>query len=320
MKLFNEYYNTDFQFLLELYSLNRPFSRKEAAEIAKKTHAYTPFTDFTYALNKWADAGIIIMNADGSFEIKKEKGMHSFAAPLNNLESEYLSEICTSEVASLFLKDNLIGMLSMAEDDFSKYIVQNDLEKVNREIKKISPEVFHNLIWAIYKGCYVSHDYCTNNSTEIQTAKIIPYRLETSVFDGRWWLIAYNENLGRPIKAKLENIKAVRPEERHNADLNFIENSILQNLVPEPVVLQIKSGKNAVERCFMIFEDMQEISAYKISEEEYELHFKYFKWDRNIVVRKMLYLGENVIMKSPEPLKQEVVAEIKKAIANEKTI
>ena len=314
MNLFNEYYNSDVQFLLDLFSLNRRFRLEEAIEIAKAEHAYAPYGDYERLLKKWVDFGLLKKNEDSSFEVASESGIHPFAAPLNQIEKDCLLEILRSKEAELFLpEESGVKLLSEGNSD-NRFIKGAGFDRGSRELQKINPKVFRTLMKAMDQGCSVSHSYCTNDDATVRTAVIIPYRFEYSVFDQRWWLISYSEETKRPIKAKLENIKSVQLLQKHNVKAEVIENAISSNLADEKMVLHVVNERNALERCFLLFEDMQEMSAYKISDLEYELQFRFFRWDKNIIIRKLLYLGECVTVKSPDYMIKDLVRELNTAI------
>ena len=102
--------------------------------------------------------------------------------------------------------------------------------------------------------------------------------------------------------------------DNNSCAVRMSERSVLRHVVPEPVVLHIIDEKNALERCFFCFEDMFEMTAYKMNEKEYKLKFMYFDWDLHVIVRKLLYLGENVVLQSPTIIKKEIIDELKTAL------
>ena len=112
MDLFNEYYNSDVQFLLDLFSLEQPFTKEKALALAKANHAYAEYGDHMASLNKWVSCGMLEEAAPGQFRISKNKQLSRFAAPPNRLELEYLADICGTEEAALFLTSDSITKFS----------------------------------------------------------------------------------------------------------------------------------------------------------------------------------------------------------------
>ena len=51
MELFNLYYNSDIQFLLDLFSLKQPFSVDAGLALAKANHVYAEYGSHRAALN-----------------------------------------------------------------------------------------------------------------------------------------------------------------------------------------------------------------------------------------------------------------------------
>lgn len=314
MDLFNEYYNSDVQFLMDLFSLEQPFTREKALVLAKANHVYAEYGNHMAALEKWIRCGLIQRVGPDMFQISKEKKLHRFAAPPNKLELEYLSDICGTEEARLFLSPDTAHKFSHPGPNSLDYIWRQNAAGKKKAMESVDQEVFQGLLRAIYERRAVEETYCTGTDATIRQGKMIPYRLEYSVFDGRWWLISYHAEDKRAIKSVLGNIKTVRLAEKHTVDEAQIRDAILRNVAEEPVVLRIRNIKNGLERCFLAFENMLDISAYKLSDVEYELSFHYFSWDKNIIVRKLLYLGECVTLISPADLRASMIESLQNAI------
>lgn len=309
MELFNEYYNSDIQFFLDIFSLKREFSKKEIIDIATKNHVFSVNIDYRDNIVRWMNSGLIEKCENDKYQIGKK--MHSFVSPILDIEYDYLQDICHTAEAELFFDDSPIVA---TEDSILNYIDRKNTQGKKNEVYCIDKEVFRNLLKAIREGLYIEHTYSTNINPALRTAKIIPYRLEHSVFDGRWWLISYLEQEQRPIKSRLENIKSVRLLEKHNTSESIIQKSILDHMAENEVVLIIHNEKNVLERCFKIFENMFDMTAYKHDNNLYELRFRYLEWDRHVIVRKLMYLGEHVKIQSPDIIKYEVIKELKSAL------
>lgn len=314
MELFNEYYNSDVQFLLDLFSLKQPFTKEKALALARANHTYAEYGDHMSSLKKWVRCGLIEETGPDLFQISKEKALHRFAAPPNKLELEYLSDICGTEEAGLFLSSDIISKFSQPGPNSLDYIWRQNTFGKKSGVESVDREVFQGLLQAIYERRAVEEEYCTRDDAAIRHGKTIPYRLEYSVFDGRWWLISYHAEDGRVIKSSLGNIKSVRLVEKHGVGEEQIREAILRNIADEPVVLRIQNIKNGLERCFFTFENMLDISACKLSDIEYELSFRYFRWDRNIIVRKLLYLGECVTLISPADIRNDLIEALQNAL------
>lgn len=314
MNLFNEYYNSDVQFLFDLFSLEQPFTKDKALALARANHVYAEYGDHMASLNKWVRCGLLEETAPDQFQICKNKKLCRFAASPNRLELEYLADICSTGEAERFLSPNTLSKFSQSDPNRLDYIWRQNAVGKKTAADAVERVVFQELLRAIYEHRAVEETYCTRNDAAIHHGKTIPYRLEYSVFDGRWWLISYHIEDERVIKSALGNIKSVRLAEKHMVDEAQIREAILCNIVDEPVVLHIRNVKNGLERCFLTFENMLDMSAYKLDDIEYELSFRYFRWDRNVIVRKLLYLGECVTLISPADIRNDLIEMLHDAI------
>ena len=309
MELFNEYYNSDVQFLLDIFSLNRSFSKNELIELATTNHVFSSGINYREEIANWIKRGLIEKCGEDLFCIGKK--MRSFAMPLSEIEYDYLQDICNTPEANLFFDESPIDFIG---DSLLNYVDRRNTIGKRNELQHLSKDVFRNLLKAIREGCYIDHTYSTNADSTLRTAKIIPYRLEYSAFDGRWWLISYLDLEQRPIKSRLKNIKSVCLLEKHHISEDTIQKSIFSRMANEEVVLMIKNERNVLERCFKIFENMFDMTAYEHENNTYELRFRYLQWDKNVIVRKLMYLGECVTVTAPNLIKDELIQELQSAI------
>ncbi len=316
MELFNQYYNSDVQFLLDLFSLQQPFPEEKALALARANHVYAEYGNHKNTLKKWIDCGLLEKTADGCIQISKQRELRRFASPPNYLEQNCLANLCGTKEAELFLPQGTRAKFSQTGQSNLDYIWrQNTVGKMS-ETGFVDPAVFQVILRAIYEKRMIEETYCTNDDPTVHTAVSVPYRLEYNVYDGRWWLISYHWEQNRAIKSSLYNIKAAQLGERHRISEQTIQKAIMKNVVEEPVKLRVTNIKNGLERCFLTFENMLDISAYQIDREkgEYELQFCFFRWDENIIIRKLLYLGECVTVISPDSIRQGLLLELQNCL------
>ena len=103
--------------------------------------------------------------------------------------------------------------------------------------------------------------------------------------------------------------------ERHNIPEDAIHASIMNHLSSEYAVLKIKNGLNAFERCFILFENMIDISSRIINDDEAELRFRFFDWDTELIVKKLLFLGKNVTLIEPDHIVKKIIERLRNSIA-----
>lgn len=79
---------------------------------------------------------------------------------------------------------------------------------------------------------------------------------------------------------------------------------ILRQVEKEPVVLRVSPQKNALERTFLTFENALDMNAQMLEDGGVRIQFSLFRFDRKDVVKKLLYLGEAVILEQPLSLRE----------------
>ena len=319
MELFNEFYNCEFQCLLNLFAMNRPFTVSDVEREARSAYVDSIYGRYDEVLRRWEkECGVIEQAEDGAYSVRKN--LFPFAAPLNSLEAEMLADIARSHEAESLLSDTLRERLQ--DMDNGSYICVNRMQTLGKQAQLSSEdaEKLRTILRAIYEHKRIAYCYRTNASQKENEAQVIPFRLEHSAFDGRWWLISYMEDEKRTVKSRLENLRSIRILGLHGVEEQIIRDAIMAHLVETPITLKItgeKPGKvrNVLERCSIAFENMQDIGGRQLGETEFELKFRYFDWDESVVVRKILMLGEYVTVLEPKPVVDRVVAELKAAIA-----
>ena len=318
MELFHEYYNSDLQCLLDLFSLPHPFTEEEAAACALRAHVFLPYGRVQPVLERWVKDGLLRKNEDGRYA--PGEGLRAFAAPLNQIEAARLAEMCGTEAAGWFLPEELSVRLSTLGDGPLIPLDPPREPVVDHPFSDREKERFRTLLDAIRMRRMVEYTYRTAASDKVKRARMSPFRLEYSAFDGRWWLISYSREEDRTVKSRLENLLSVTLLPEPAAPEAAVRAAIERHLLPEPLALRIAGDdpgrlRNALERCFLAFERMQEMDAVRKSESEYELRFRFFDWDRHLIVRKLMLLGEYITVLSPRFIIDELVDNLRAALA-----
>ena len=319
MELFNEYYSSEIQCLLNLFSLNRPFTWEEAEAFTLRSHVYAPFGSHRQKLREWVEQGMLrevgeLLTVGG--------GLRFFPAPLNALEEERLGELLYSEEAKLFLSPSLRRKLCKEGKEAPQVVSRGEIAGNRRVVSSTEAEAFRTVLEAIHSGRQIAYTYRTAQSPAERSAQVSPFRLEYQVFDNRWWLISYSESEKRPIKSRMNNIRSVEILTRAAVAEENVREAILSRLSPEPLVLRISGDntdklKNVLERCFLSFENMQNPEAERYSEREYMLRFQFFDWDKKLIVRKLMLLGEYVTVCSPVSIIHLLTRELRMALTNQ---
>lgn len=191
MNLFNEYYSSEVQCLLNLYSLNRTFTAEEAEDCAREAGVYSASGDYKELLRRWEAYGLV--SRDGAaYKVGPE--FRPFAAPLNALETECLSELCRADAAALFLPDDLRERLrrlfpSAGDTDagMSARSVSDGEETVSAAERSTpaedgkpdympEAESFRTALDAIANGRRIGYTYLVHG--EARHAEVSPWRIE----------------------------------------------------------------------------------------------------------------------------------------------
>lgn len=85
-------------------------------------------------------------------------------------------------------------------------------------------------------------------------AEALPWKLEYSAYDRRWWVILYDPGQARTIKARLDNLEEIRLLALRVED-GEVEAAMDRLLEPEPVVLEVRRTRGTLERCFLVLEN-----------------------------------------------------------------
>lgn len=302
MELFHEYYSGQCQFALDILARAKAgnrFAKGELERIHEENHVLSWLID---ALGELTESGLLKDRKDGIYALGET--FRPMRAPVPALERAYLKYLCHTPEASLFLEPETLERISQGCGGADEKLFSEIRRPPLPPVPGIDPQVFRALLQAIAEGRTISYRYRTQGGQEWKTAgHSVPFRLEHSVLDGRWWLLSYSPADDRPIKSRLENLDQVEPESSHGMDQETLQKITRRKLAPERAVLHIQSPKNALERTFLTFENALDMEAHALEDGSAELSFAWFQFDARDIVKKLLYLGEAVTLVKPESLR-----------------
>lgn len=236
------------------------------------------------------------------------------------LERDYLKYIMESSKARIFLPEELYDRLSQDLDKIESRILDRqyilDIKPDFPERNPMGGSDFRMVLDAIDQGRRIHYGYVTQYSQEISFSENIPYRLEYSDYDGRWWIILYDEQEKRTIKAQLKNLSQISMGEPHGVSDRAIKQAIESKKSEKKLVLLVEDGKNALYRCFSLFGTQERISVEKIAEGIYQLELNYYLFDREEILKKLLFLGSKVRVKEPRELVEAHLDNLRKILQN----
>ena len=230
---------------------------------------------------------------------------------------DYLQYILRLPEASLFLPADLREKL-LADTPDALLQLHRLIPENSTDTPRLCPEDFQTLLQAICQQREICYSYRTKDSQDYIRTTCVPWKLEHSVYDSRWWVILYDPTAGRTIKAVLSNLQDVHLGGKHGISEAQILEAMDALKDPEPVRLVVKDTKNALERCFLCFENREFIQTEALGEDLYSLAFTYYRFDTEEILRKLLYLGPAVTLAGPESLKNQLRSRILQGLAQQK--
>jgi hypothetical protein len=326
MEIFNEYRNKYYDVVYEIIlsasnSSSKSISKKRIMEIIMKGNIISP--EFQCAiLNEYNEEQynyhILKKIKDNEYTLSIDENVTTVPSAL---ELSWLKYILQDRKSSLFiddtLRDKLEGFLSRIDSPLKKQYI-NILDPI---ISDYINEAFINKL-KLFKTAAelkkaIKYSYKNKNGTVLQKKISMPYRIEYSAKRDCFYGIMYSLNDNRPIKSIIKNLYDMEivevPDDLPNSS---IFKSIEDKMVVEPLVLKIRDEENALERCFYIFSYYEKEAIYHSNKKIHELKVYYYKFEEEEVISKLLSLGKNVVVESPEGIRSKILYEINNSIEN----
>lgn len=312
MKLFHKYQSRAVQFSLELLALLEAqdgITRQEMDGLARRL-------GLSYADQVAAPlvrAGILEQK-DGLWRRGNE--FRAFALPPGRAELDYLQYILTLPQAELMLAPEIRQQLSRAGGDGGALEAIQHLAPQGEPLPRDpGGDGVRCLLRAIRENRLIRYRYRTRDTEHYQESVVHPWKLEYSAYDRRWWVILYHPGEGRTIKARLDNLRDVELLGPSDVSPEEIQAAMERLLEPEPVVLRVQKTRGALERCFLVFENQLFLETEQLSPETVRLAFRFYRFDRGEILRRLLYLGPAVELLAPRSLRNELLALVEQALA-----
>ena len=320
MTLFHKYYSRKLQFAADV------LSALEGAEGNCLPRAALEQLSVRYGISPQLCADVLSLleklelilwrREDRSYRLETDWARTVPQLPPSAFEEGYLQRILRLPQAALFLPDSLRAALAKSADwAADANLIQTMLPYGEQEQPSLSQPEFRCILEAITRGCAINYSYKTRASNEATQATAVPWRLEYSAYDNRWWIILYT--LGeerRCIKAWLANLSDIRLVPYLHADEEEILAARDELLAPEPIVLLARDARNALERCFLVMEQQQFLESKLHDDGSATLVFRYYRFDEQDILRKLLYLGPEVGLKGPAHLRAALLERVDQAL------
>lgn len=159
---------------------------------------------------------------------------------------------------------------------------------------------------AIPKKCAIRYDNMRPGRVEKKDALAFPVRIEYSVVNDKFRIIAYEPAEKRFIKMNLDTMTNIEmTDETTNEDLEVAYAEFIK-FNTKKVVLDIEPVDHIIERCFRVFSYYDRKARYDKEGRAYVLEVSYLKADENEVIKNILSMGSHVIVMEPRAIQKEV--------------
>lgn len=311
MKLFNKYQSRAFQFSAEL--LARLEQRGSLRDSELMDMAAANGLDYAgQVLDPLCRAGILecinkVYYLSKNFSAPK--------IPMGQVEREYLRIAVELPEAVLFLPEDIRAELRAACGETCDLDIIERYAPAGEPIPEHpGPEGFRTLLQAIHQRQLICYIYRTRDDKTYRESTTLPWKLEYSAYDRRWWIILYDPAADRMIKARLDNLKNIRLAGPAKVSETCIKQAMDRLLAPSPVVIEVQQTMGALERCFLTFENQMFEQTQQLGNGRFRLAFRYYRFDRNEILRRLLYLGPAVTLMEPMDLRAELARMLDKIL------
>jgi len=312
MKLLNKYQSSSFQFALSLLTRLGDGSSASPVELQQlarlnRLDSYKRVTD------PLLDSGILQKEEGGNVRLTKE--FHPFRFPIGTVERDYLAYLLTLPEAELFLTPATREVLARAGGDASFFAPVQHYAPAGEDLPRDpGPLGFRTLMDAIQGGRMIRYRYRTREDPTYKECVMMPWKLEYSAYDRRWWVILYDEQAKRTIKAKLSSLKDIALDRPVQSTREEIEQAMETLLLHEPVVLRVADVHNVLERSFLVLENQLFTQTVLEPDGSCRVEFRCYRFDEDEILRRLLYLGPDVTLVGPEHMKQKLLALLEQAL------
>lgn len=312
-ELFHKFQSRQFQFALELMARFRhcgEVSRQSAEQIAREYGLEYADQCIPWLLK----AGLITESGTG---YRLADGIQPAELPPGKLEKEFLAGALKDDAAPLFLELELRALLEEAilpQEEKTEF--QSYTSAAPAPAPGLPGEEFRALLQAIQEGREVIYRYTTATDSGPREGTAIPWKLEYDAFDHRWWVILYIPEQDRTVKAVLDHLRDIRLGGAAHASEEKILRSMERLLAPEPIVLEIRTERSALERCALVFQHQMLQTMERMENGNYKLMFPYYRFDENEILHKLLYLGPMVRLRGPKQMQRKLMELLDTALAN----
>lgn len=316
MNLFDETENKYYELVAYLLDCKREFSRSELNKIIDDMLTGEPDFEVTEALFEAEEGEELIFQEKDGF-IKPILESH-FPIRHSEIEKQALRSIVSSDYCHHFLDSSTIEKVKncvqgIEETWDPKDITIKNLFSDGDKVAQSYLEELKLIAKAIMEQRAISYDNIRPGRIEINGKKTFPVKIEYSVVNDKFRIIAYEPQEYRFIKMNLSALKNVQIcDEVLQINLQKEYQEFLKANTKH-VILDVDPIGHVIERCFRVFSYYDRKARFDKADNKYRLEVSYLKADENEVIKNILSMGSSVVVIEPRTIQKEVYRRIKAA-------
>jgi len=181
----------------------------------------------------------------------------SLSILVSSIEKLWLKNILQDEKVNLFIKEETKEKLNKALEDIPNPLNEDSIIIKNQAYQDTSnivhyKEVFRLILKVINDKNMIQYNYKSLDGSDYINKRAIPYKIEYSLKDDKFYLLLYSTEENRPIRSILSRIYDVEIIEEEEDSQKYFD-SVQQKKAKNPIVLYVKDERNALERVFFAF-------------------------------------------------------------------
>lgn len=328
MKLFNKYKNKNFAFITNYINscVNDDSLALTEEDIKEQLSGASQrsFEEFLLALTNACDtsetynAAILYCQNDVMLPLRQIP----IPVRASLAEKAWLYYILQNSKSDLFLEmETKQKLLSALENEIDRYRYPIKADYI--DIRSLSPD--NQLV--------ITEEFLTNFKTIVSAIKhhrrlfvtntafsgqvyldqeIFPYKLEYSAQFDSFSLSCYPLDAKRPVKMNLNNLSSVKlgdKIEKYDQFLLDFEKKLKNTKEKVPVSIEIKNQADAYDRCTYLFSSYDTF-CYEKRDDTLIMNIYYYRFQKDEIIRNILFLGHYVKVVSPKNIVDVVISEI----------
>lgn len=334
MELFNKYKNKNFTYLTNYINgcLSDEGYALSAEELSNQLSgsSQSTFEEFVQAIVNRADSSANY-NATLLYENDNRlQPIRTVHVPIRATiaEKAWLYYVLQNSKSDLFinhdLKESILTALSK-DMDLLDYPLQTDYVDIrefsNTNQLNVTPELiskFRLIVKAIKEHRQLTVTNISFSGQAYPNQVIYPYKLEYSSQFDSFSLSCYPLDVKRPVKMNLSNLSSV---EIGNVINNYeyftteFEKQLADTKVKKPIQIEIINQNEAYDRCTYLFSSY-DTYCYDKGDDKLIMNIYYYRFQKDEIVRNILFLGHYVKVISPQNITDEVISSIKESYKN----